>query len=80
MKILALWTKLNQILYTYSMSTLKARNVKTNHPTWKGGAKNENFSCPLDQTQLKFYIALFMQLTKRREIPTQTFYEKTGQF
>ena len=29
MKILALWTKLNQILYTYSVGPQKARNTKT---------------------------------------------------
>ena len=33
------WTKLNQILYTYSVGPLKARNAKTNHPKWGGGSK-----------------------------------------
>ena len=35
MKILARWTKLNQIMYTYSVGTLKTRNAKKN--TQKGG-------------------------------------------
>ena len=38
-KILARWTKLNQILYTYSVGPPKARNAKTNHPKWGGGSK-----------------------------------------
>ena len=32
MKILARWTKLNQILYTYSVGPQKPRNAKANHP------------------------------------------------
>ena len=52
MKILYLWTKLNKILYTYSMGPQKARNAKTNHPK-SGGGQNEN-SSPLDQTQPNF--------------------------
>ena len=39
MKILARWTKLNQILYTYSVGAKMARNAKTNHPNWGGGQK-----------------------------------------
>ena len=34
MQILALSTKLNQILYTYSVGLRKARNAKTYHPKW----------------------------------------------
>ena len=39
MKVLARWTKLNQILYTYSVGPLKARNGITNHPKWGEGQK-----------------------------------------
>ena len=38
-KILALWTKLNQILYTYFVDPQMARNAKNNHPKWGGGKK-----------------------------------------
>ena len=52
MKILALWAKLNQILYTYSVDTLKARDAKTNHPKWGRGSKMKILAT-------KFHIALF---------------------
>ena len=39
MKIHALWTRLNQILYTYSVDPQKARNTKTNHLKSVGGSK-----------------------------------------
>ena len=35
-KILALSTKLNQILYTSSVDPQNATNIKTNHPKWRG--------------------------------------------
>ena len=38
-KILARWTKLNQILYTYSVGPQKTRDTKSNHPKWGGGSK-----------------------------------------
>ena len=38
-KILARWTKLNQILYTYSVVPQKARNAKTNDRKWGGGGQ-----------------------------------------
>ena len=50
MKILVRWTKLNQILYTYTVGPQKARNAKTNHPKW--GVQNKN-SSPLDQHSLQ---------------------------
>ena len=53
MKILALWTKLNQISYTNSVGPQKARNAKTNHPKWGGRFKNENSSL-FDLTQPNF--------------------------
>ena len=73
MKILAHWTKLNKILYTYSVDPQKtcihilcpqkARNAKTNHSKW--GASKMTISK-----------ALFTQLTKRREIPTKKHFVK----
>ena len=48
MKILACWTKLNQILYTHSVGP---QNEKINDGR---GVKNEN-SSPLDQTQPNLY-------------------------
>ena len=70
MKILALSTKLNQILYTYSVGPQKAGNAKTNHPKWGGKNKNSN---SLDQRASS-------SLTKSREISSKTLCEKTGQF
>ena len=55
MKILALWAKLNQILYTYSLGLQKARNAKTNQPKWGRGVKKENSSL-FDQTQQDFIL------------------------
>ena len=38
-KILALLTKLNQILYLYSVDPQKARYAKAYHPKWGRGSK-----------------------------------------
>ena len=65
MKIAALWTKLNQILNTYSVDIQKARNGKTNNPKWGGGQKKS------------IYVQLFLsKLLKLRVIQKyrQTFY------
>ena len=42
MKILARWTKLNQILYTYSEGPRRLEILKLTTQNGEGGVKNEN--------------------------------------
>ena len=54
MKILAPLTKLNQILYTYSVGPQKARNAKTNHPKWGWGSKMKILALWIKLSQILF--------------------------
>ena len=59
------WTKLNQILYTYSVGTQKIQNAKTNYPKWlRGEPKNENLGPWTKLNQILYSLSVGPQKTK----------------